>query len=282
MLWGNEYSSIEDVPHHVFQEKWEEFVETTERGREVQTRFDRHRTERAACNDALFDLDKYAEQGWTGTQDYSFGNTVGDMTESGCTRAEEILRTGRDWKSELAARNDAHDKYTDDEIDMAMSWIKTQKKEQQELTMRDFGVVDSGKMNDEQKLMWVILQLACRDELEINGEKRQVLMQMRGKPGTGKSFVLQCAQTDEIFQKHARLTAMTGSAGCLIGGTTLHSLVLLPVRDARRGPLDGPDKTNVEQRPRHFACYSSCDMYRSSRLCITFPNHSNMCSFRPD
>ena len=281
-LWGDEYSSLADIPKHVFEEKWEEFVNTTERDREVQNRFDRHRTERAACNDALFDLDKYAEQGWTGTQDYSFGNTVGDMTGNGCTRAEEILRTGRDWKAERAARDTTRDKYTDDEVDMAMSWLRKQKKEQQELTMRDFGVVDSSKMNDEQKLMWVILQLACRDELEINGEKRQVLMQMRGKPGTGKSFVLQCAQTDDIFQKHARLTAMTGSAGCLIGGTTLHSLVLLPVRDARRGPLDGPDKTNVEQRPRHFACYCSCDMYRSSHICMTLPHHANMYYFHHD
>ena len=48
--------------------------------------------------------------------------------------------------------------------------------------MRDFGVVDSSKMDDEQKLMWVILQLACRDKLVINGNKEQVLMHMRGKP----------------------------------------------------------------------------------------------------
>lgn len=114
--------------------------------------------------------------------------------------------------------------------------------------MRDFGVVDSRKLDDDQKIMWVILQLACRDELIINGEKKQVLMHMRGKPGTGKSFVLQCAQTDDMFKKHARLAATTGSAGCLIGGTTIHSLVLLPFKNARRGPLDGKDKHNVEER----------------------------------
>ncbi len=98
--------------------------------------------------------------------------------------------------------------------------------------------------------MWVILQLACRDELVINGEKRQVLMQMRGKPGTGKSFVLKCAQTDDQFQKYARLAATTGSAGCLIGGVTIHSLVLLPFKHARRGPLDGDNKHKVEQSLR--------------------------------
>ena len=60
--------------------------------------------------------------------------------------------------------------------------------------------------------------------------------------------MLQCAQTDDIFKKHARLAATTGSAGCLIGGTTIHSLVLLPFRKSRRGPLDGTDKANVEAR----------------------------------
>ena len=72
-------------------------------------------------------------------------------------------------------------KYTDDEVRLAMSWIKKQKKEQKDLLMRDFGDVDCRKMDDEQKLMWVILQLACRDELTINGRKQQVLMHMRGK-----------------------------------------------------------------------------------------------------
>ena len=62
-----------------------------------------------------------------------------------------------------------------------MKWIEKQKKEQEVLRMRDFGDVDCRKMDDEQRLMWVILQLACRDELMINGEKKQVLMHMRGK-----------------------------------------------------------------------------------------------------
>ena len=106
--------------------------------------------------------------------------------------------------------------------------------------------MDTLKLDDEQRIMWVILQLACRDELIIKGEKRQVLMHMCGKPGTGKSEVLKCAQTDELFQKHARLAATTGSAGCLIGGSTIHSLVLLPFQYFRRGPLDGTHKHNVE------------------------------------
>ena len=178
-----------------------------------------------------------------------FGNIVGDMTGTGLSRSEEILKTGRDWDAELAARDETRNMYTDEEVAAAMAWVRKQKKDRQEdLTTRDFGVIDCRKMDDEQRIMWVILQLACRDELEINGEKRQVLMHMRGRPGTGKSTVLQCAQTDDLFKKHARLAATTGSAGCLIGGTTIHSLVLLPFMNSRRGPLDGTDKHNVELR----------------------------------
>ena len=234
----------------MFIKKWLEFVGTTEIGQEVQNRFDRHRTERTACKDGLLDLDKYAEQGWDADPDYCFGNTVGDVTASGLTRAEEILRAGRDWDAELKARNEARKKYTDEEVEQSISWIAKQKKKQKQLTMRDFGRVDTLKLDDEQRIMWVILQLACRDELIIKGEKQQVLIHMRGKPGTGKSEVLKCAQTDELFQKHARLAATTGSAGCLIGGSTIHSLVVLPFQYSRRGPLDGTDKHNVEQRMR--------------------------------
>ena len=72
-------------------------------------------------------------------------------------------------------------KYTDEEIERALSWIAKQKKKQETLRVRDFGDVDCRKMDDEQRLMWVILQLACRDELMIKGEKKQVLMHMRGK-----------------------------------------------------------------------------------------------------
>ena len=248
-LWGK-YKSIEEVPKTVFISKWLEFVGTTERGREVQNRFDRHRAERTSCKDQLFDLDKYMEQGWEANPDYQCGNNVGDMTSSATSKAEEILQAGRKWDVELKARDKVRGTYTDAEISAATSWIEKQKKEQETLTTRDFGHIDCRDMDDEQKIMWVILQLACRDELTINGEKRQVLMQMRGKPGSGKSFVLKCAQTDDQFQKHARLAATTGSAGCLIGGTTIHSLVLLSFKHARRGQLDGDDKHNVETRLR--------------------------------
>ena len=95
-LWGDGFRSMDEIPKRVFIKKWLEFVGTTEIGQEVQNRFDRHRTERTACKDGLLDLDKYAEQGWDADPDYCFGNTVGDVTSSGLTRAEEILRAGRD------------------------------------------------------------------------------------------------------------------------------------------------------------------------------------------
>ena len=68
------------------------------------------------------------------------------------------------------------DKYTAEEIAEAMTWIEKQKKECEALTARDFGLVDCSKMDDEQKIMWVILMLACRDKPVINGKRRQVLM----------------------------------------------------------------------------------------------------------
>ena len=42
--------------------------------------------------------------------DYTFANYVGDMTETGCSRAQEILQTGRDFEAELRARDASREK----------------------------------------------------------------------------------------------------------------------------------------------------------------------------
>ena len=55
---------MKEVKNIEWKRKWHEFVSTTDRGREVQNRFDQHRAERTACKDSLLDLDKYLEQGW--------------------------------------------------------------------------------------------------------------------------------------------------------------------------------------------------------------------------
>ena len=115
-LWGDTYKSIREVPKSVFIKKWHEFVDTTEQGKEVQNRFNRHRAERTACKDHLLDLDKYLEQGWEVDRDYQLGDIVGDLTGSGTSKAEEILQTGRDWEAELKARNQVRETYTDVEI----------------------------------------------------------------------------------------------------------------------------------------------------------------------
>ena len=236
---------------------------TTERGCEVQNRFARYRAERTACNDDTFDLDKYAEQNWEVDPNFRLGNTVCDLIPNGVSRAEEILQTSRKWEPELKARNKIRSQYTDEEIDMAKAWIETQKKEYTDFAAKDFGLVDTRKLVPQQRLMWIILMLAARDKLKIKGKKKQMLMQMRGKPGTGKSEVLKCAQTDDEFVKYARVAATTGSAGCMIGGTTIDSLVLLPFKNARRCHLDGT-------RPAH---------YLHTLFLTTVPNNISKCMF---
>ena len=127
-LWGDTYKSIREVPKSVFIKKWHEFVDTTERGKKVQNRFNRHHAERTACKDHLLDLDKYLEQGWEVDRDYQLGDIVGDLTGSGTSKVEEILQTDRDWEAELNARNQVRETYTDVEITEAKTWIAPQKK----------------------------------------------------------------------------------------------------------------------------------------------------------
>ena len=69
------------------------------------------------------------EQGWELQRDYQLGNTVGDLSTSATSKAEEILKAGRDWKAELKVRNEVREMYTDEETKKAVSWIEKQKKE---------------------------------------------------------------------------------------------------------------------------------------------------------
>ena len=46
----------------------------------------------------------YADQDWEADANYAFGNRIGDMTSLGLSRAEEILKAGRDWDKEQDAR----------------------------------------------------------------------------------------------------------------------------------------------------------------------------------
>ncbi len=70
----------------------------------------------------------------------------------------------------------------------------------------------------------------------ING-KRQILCQVKGRPGCGKSFCIQAARAEPDFSQNVVLCAPTGSAASIIGGVTANSLFKLPIMQWRHGDL---------------------------------------------
>jgi hypothetical protein len=71
-----------------------------------------------------------------------------------------------------------------------------------------------------------------------NAEKVQPLrMLVLGTAGSGKSFLIKKLRV--LLRDSLSVCATTGAAGVLIGGSTLHSLVKLPIRANQKKPLQG-------------------------------------------
>ena len=68
--------------------------------------------------------------------------------------------------------------------------------------------------------------------VKADREKKQLLMTVYGRAGSGKSVVL--AALKGHFVNQTVTGAMTASAAFLVGGTTLHQLVGLPSDESRR------------------------------------------------
>ena len=82
-------------------------------------------------------------------------------------------------------------------------------------------------------------------------EANQLLMQIQGRAGVGKSFFLDCVeryiQKKKLMPGFLKTCAPTGTAAFNISGTTLHALLQLPVP---MNPLDPAKALSGDQLKR--------------------------------
>lgn len=86
------------------------------------------------------------------------------------------------------------------------------------------------KFNDAQRIAYNIAQ----DHL-ISENKEQQLIMITGLGGSGKSFVIQAL--NQLLHTKSRVCAFFGIAAFYIKGKTLHSLLQLPIKGKKNGPL---------------------------------------------
>jgi hypothetical protein len=119
--------------------------------------------------------------------------------------------------------------------DLRDDWWKIQKADHL-VTSRNISVVTPYyKLEAKQKLLWDTF-VNHYNNLGVSMEP--LLAHVDGKAGTGKTTVIMsmCAEVDRLASELGLLSpifraAPTGVAACNFGGSTLHSLLRLPVKD---------------------------------------------------
>jgi len=125
--------------------------------------------------------------------------------------------------------------------------------------IRDVSCTAAARLNPEQKLIYDMFAGHYEAVLD-GGTPEPLLVQVDGRGGTGKSHVINLlsARLDQLAVANGHLpvvvrSAPTGVAANNINGSTLHSLLRLPVSKAQElEPLVNSSLTNLQNKLRQF------------------------------
>lgn len=121
-------------------------------------------------------------------------------------------------------------KYTSQQVGDMAHWINTQKKSYTQETKSNESSVDINSLNNVQ---WTAYDIVKQHFL--NEDENQLFMIIMGLAGSGKSYVIDALKC--LLKETYRVCAFFGIAAYNIGGNTLHTLLQLPIRGKRNGPL---------------------------------------------
>ena len=165
-----------------------------------------------------------------------------DLTESDTGEREEWMiladlksksdaETNILFASETEPYPEDRTNYTIEEIGDMPHWINEQKKAnipQQNSTPEP--IIQIEQMNDKQRIAFHIIR-----HHYLSHNNNQLLMIITGLGGSGMSFVIEAVRT--LLNEKCRVCSFFGIAAFNIKGTTLHSLLQLPIQGKRNGPL---------------------------------------------
>ena len=121
-------------------------------------------------------------------------------------------------------------KYTSQQVGDMAHWINTQKKSYTRETTSSESSVDINSLNNAQWTAYDIVKQHFSNE-----DENQLLMIIMGLAGSGKSYVIDALKC--LLKETCRVCAFFGIAAYNVGGNTLHTLLQLPIRGKRNGPL---------------------------------------------
>jgi ATP-dependent DNA helicase PIF1 len=138
-------------------------------------------------------------------------------------------------------------------------WKKRRAEPAPMVEIRDVSCTAAARLNPEQKLIYDMFAGHYEAVLD-GGTPEPLLVQVDGRGGTGKSHVINLlsARLDQLAVANGHLpvvvrSAPTGVAANNINGSTLHSLLRLPVSKAQElEPLVNSSLTNLQNKLRQF------------------------------
>lgn len=131
--------------------------------------------------------------------------------------------------------------YSTNELEELSSWLRNKKKLQEESNHINYNIrnpeFDTSLLNERQRFAFNIIIR--------NFSKRQLLFRLEGVAGTGKSYVIDAIR--DQLSNQCIVSAANGVSANNINGTTLHSILLLPISQSIK-PLDGLKLRTLEDR----------------------------------
>ncbi len=131
--------------------------------------------------------------------------------------------------------------YTEQEIGEMPSWIKKKQAENLQCGLLPESIPDISTFSDMQRFAYDIKNTHS----EQLSPKDPLLLIIIGLGGTGKSYLIHAIQN--LLQLRCAVTATTGKASYNIGGTTIHSLLKLPVGPRRNKDLSGSSLVRLQE-----------------------------------
>ena len=215
--WNNEEPSDE-----TFSSYWQTFLETSE-GQMLVPNWTRE----------LENIQMYIDD---------LPRTDDDFEEPSCGEREEWM-----FLAELKSKDDGtvnnnseqsctdywqHDRklYTDEQIGNMPTWIEDQKKNQPVNQNPLTSVIDVASFNKAQNVAYTIVF-----DHFLAEQKDQLLLIITGLAGCGKSYIINALKN--LLQDSCKVCAYFGVAAFNVKGTTLHSLLQLPIKGKKSAEL---------------------------------------------
>ncbi|XP_070203297.1 uncharacterized protein [Littorina saxatilis] len=150
------------------------------------------------------------------------------------------------WQS-----NSLH-QFTPEEVKNMPGWIEDVKKSSTlpAANMEGGGLPE--QLNDKQLLAFKLLQQQIQKVVQLGINKApQLLLNISGSAGTGKSFWLNClrkyVKDQQLSNNFIKTAAPSGTAAFQIGGETLHGMLHLPIGNGPLTPLTGSCQSSLQE-----------------------------------